>query len=101
MIQKYIPKRLIEFIKRVLGTPVFQRIIKNSSYLLSATGFTVALGMVQAVYELRIISVAEYGLLAAIKTFSTAANQLTSFRIHEMVVRYMRLYTEQKNKGHS
>lgn len=97
MIEKYIPKKLREWVKRVLGTPVFQRIIKNSSYLLSATGVTVVLGMVQAVYELRIITVAEYGLLAVIKTFSTAANQLTSFRIHEMVVRYMRLFTEQKN----
>ncbi len=98
MIEKYIPKKILDWIKRVLGTPVFERIIKNSSYLLGANGITVALGMVQSVFELRIISVAELGLLAVIKTFSSAANQLTSFRINEMVVRYMRLYIEQKDE---
>ena len=95
MIEKYVPKKIIALVKRVLGTPVFQRIIKNASYLLSATGITMVLAIIQGIFVFRIISPEDWGLLGAIFTFTTAANKITGFRINELVVRYMRLFIEE------
>ncbi|MBN2501891.1 MAG: oligosaccharide flippase family protein [Anaerolineales bacterium] len=79
---------------RLFQTEIIRRIIKNSSYLLSATGVTMVLGMVQGIFVLRMIGPEGNGLLGAIAGFTNAANQLASFRIYEMVVRYVRLYEE-------
>ncbi|MDH5506074.1 MAG: oligosaccharide flippase family protein [Anaerolineae bacterium] len=79
---------------RIFETELIRRIVENSSYLVSASGFTAALGMVQNVYIARMLTVAEFGLFGAIKTFTNVLNRFTSFRINELVVRYVRLFEE-------
>jgi O-antigen/teichoic acid export membrane protein len=79
---------------RIFSTEVIRRIVKNTSYLLSATGINMILGIVQGVFILRMIGPEGNGLLGAISGFTNAANQLASFRIYELVIRYVRVYEE-------
>src|SRR3990172_7014926 len=73
-----------------------RRIVKNSSYLVSATVLAAAMGMLQNSFQYRALGAAGIGLLAAVATFSNVINRFTSFRIDELVVKYVRLYEERK-----
>jgi O-antigen/teichoic acid export membrane protein len=86
--------RLQALYLRVFDTDFMRRIVRNSSYLVSATVFAAGLGFVQGVLQGRLLGPGGLGLLAAIATFSNTLNRLTSFRIDELVVRYVRLYQE-------
>lgn len=87
--------------RRAFKTKMLQRIVRNSGYLVSATVFAAAMGMVQNAFSFRVIGVAGAGLIAALGTFTNVLNRLTSFRIDEMVVRHIRLYEERKEHDKS
>lgn len=87
-----------ELIKRVTETDTLRRILMNSGYLVTASGFTAGLGMVQGIFVARLIGPAGLGLYGAIKTLSNSANRFTSFRINEMTVRYVRYFEEENQK---
>ncbi|TAK13022.1 MAG: hypothetical protein EPO32_06605 [Anaerolineae bacterium] len=86
--------RLRALYHRVFETEILRRIVRNSSYLVSATVFAAAMGMLQNAFQYRVLGVAGAGLLAALATFTNVLNRLTAFRIDELVVRYVRLYQE-------
>lgn len=81
--------------ERIFETELLRRIVKNSSYLVSATGITMVLGVLQASFVTRLIGPALFGLLGSIRTFANILNRFTSFRINEMVVRNVRQFEEQ------
>lgn len=83
-----------ELFNRAFETDILRRIVANSSYLVSATVFSAAMGMVQNIFMFRILGPAGTGLVSALEGFTNVINRLTSFRIHELVVRYVRLYEE-------
>lgn len=89
-------ERLEQLYLRVFDTELLRRILRNSSYLVSATVLSAAIGMVQGAIQVRVIDVAGLGLLAAMGNFTNVLNRFTSFRIDELVVRYVRHYEERK-----
>src|SRR3989304_8722037 len=89
-------ERLEQLYLRVFDTELLRRIVRNSSYLVSATVLTAGMGAVQGAIQVRVVGVAGIGLLAAIASFTNFLNRFTSFRIDELVVRYVRLYEERK-----
>lgn len=85
-----IKNKVSEFIK----DDILRRIIANTGYLFSAQGFVAVLSIVRGILEARLLGVDGLGLLAVINTFSSSLNKLTSFRIGESVVRFVRRYEE-------
>lgn len=83
---------------RVFDSEIMRRILRNSSYLVSATVLAAALGMVQNAFQARVLGVASFGLMAAMATFTNVINRFTAFRIDELVVKYVRLFEERKEK---
>ncbi len=81
---------------RVFDSEFMRRILRNSSYLVSATVFAAALGMLQSAFQFRALEAAGAGLFAAMGTFTNVLNRFTAFRIDELVVKYVRLYEERK-----
>jgi O-antigen/teichoic acid export membrane protein len=81
---------------RVFDSDFMRRILRNSTYLVSATVFSAALGMVQSAFQFRALEAAGAGLFAAMGTFTNVLNRFTAFRIDELVVKYIRLYEERK-----
>jgi len=60
--------------------------------LFSSTGISVALGMLQSIFAARLLGVDQLGLLGTITVFSSTINRLFSFRMSELVVRYLGEY---------
>ncbi len=81
---------------RVFDSDFMRRILRNSSYLVSATVLAAAIGMLQNAFQARVLGVAGFGLMAVMATFTNVINRFTAFRIDELVVKYVRLFEERK-----
>jgi O-antigen/teichoic acid export membrane protein len=64
-------------------------VLKNTSYLFSSNTITAALGMVNSILVTRLLGVDGLGLVAIIQTFTSNINRLLSFRMSEVVVKYL------------
>lgn len=85
-----LPPKVMYFFENEL----FRRIIRNSSYLFSATGISAFFSMIQGVLAARLLGVEMFGVLGTITMFVSVINKLASFRIGEMVVKYVSEYEE-------
>jgi hypothetical protein len=74
-------------------------IIKNSGYLFSSNSAAVVLTAVQGILAARLLGVEGYGVLAAtIIPFVSNINRLLSFRMSELVVKYVGQYLVEGRK---
>jgi O-antigen/teichoic acid export membrane protein len=78
-----------EFMQRFLGHPLIQRVMRNTGYLFSAQTISAALSMGQGILAARLLGVEGAGLVGIITQFASNLNQLTSFRMGELVVSYV------------
>lgn len=76
------------------ANPLIARVIKNSGYLFSATGITAVISMVQGILAARLLGVEGFGILGAITMFTSVVNKFVSFRMGELVIKYIGQYTE-------
>lgn len=82
---------------RLFQHELIRRVVKNSGYLFSATGTAAAISMLQGILVARLLSVENFGILGAIMMFTSVINNLVSFRMGELVIRYVAHYTEQND----
>ena len=69
--------------------PLLGRVVRNSSYLFSSSAISAVLSVVQMILVVRLLDPDEYGLATGIiMVFATSVNQLLSFRMSEVVVKY-------------
>ena len=74
---------------RLHDDPLLQRVIRNSSYLFSSSAVSAVLSAAQMILVVRLLDVDEYGMATGIiMVFATSVNQLLSFRMSEVVVKY-------------
>ncbi len=78
----------------LLENPLIARVIKNSGYLFSATGITAVISMVQGILAARLLGVEGFGILGTITMFTSVVNKFVSFRMGELVIKYVGQYTE-------
>jgi O-antigen/teichoic acid export membrane protein len=64
-------------------------VLKNTSYLFSSNTISAALGMVSSIFVTRLLGVGGLGLVATVQTFASNINRLLSFRMSEVVVKYL------------
>jgi O-antigen/teichoic acid export membrane protein len=64
-------------------------VVRGSAYLFSGTGISAALGMLQGILVTRLIGVEGLGVVTAVVTFASNIHRLFSFRMSEVVVRYL------------
>jgi O-antigen/teichoic acid export membrane protein len=79
---------------KFLKNPLFRRVILNSGYLFSATGISAALSMFQSMLAGKLLGVAGFGILGTITTFTSVINRLLSFRMGELVIKYVGQYSQ-------
>jgi O-antigen/teichoic acid export membrane protein len=82
---------------RFVQNPLIQRVLRNSGYILSANTASAALSFVQTLMAARLLGVAGYGTLGVITVFASNVNRLTSFRMGELVIRYVGKYSVEEN----
>jgi O-antigen/teichoic acid export membrane protein len=65
-------------------------VVKNSSYLLSSNAVSILLSMLQGIFAARLLGADGFGIVAAVVIpFTSSINRLLSFRMSELVVKYM------------
>src|SRR6266498_5123980 len=80
--------------------PLLQRVVRNSSYLFSSSAISAVLSVIQSIIVLRLLDPGQYGLATGIiMLFATSVNQLLSFRMSEVVVKYAGEALAHENKG--
>lgn len=90
--------RLQILINRFLNNELILPIVKNAGYLFSATGITAVMNMLQSILVGRILGPSMFGILAALFSFTTVVNMFASFRMNELVVRYVGHYQENNDQ---
>lgn len=78
--------------------PLIQRVLRNSGYLFSGNAISAALGLVQNILMVRLLGIEQYGLATGIMLFATNVNRFLSFRMSEVVTKYMGEALAQGNK---
>jgi O-antigen/teichoic acid export membrane protein len=71
---------------------ILRRVLRNSSYLFAAN----VVNVLMLVLTTRLLGVSAYGALGTITSFGAGVNRLLSFRMSDVVVRYMGEYMERK-----
>ena len=66
---------------------ILRRLIKNSGHLLSGNVISAALGFAQGILAVRLIGIADWGLVTTVITFASNINRLLTFRMSEVVVK--------------
>jgi O-antigen/teichoic acid export membrane protein len=64
-------------------------VLKNTSFLFSSNSITAAVSMAGSILATRLIGYAGFGLVGIIQTFASNINRLLSFRMSEVVVKYL------------
>jgi O-antigen/teichoic acid export membrane protein len=75
--------------------PKLHKIVRDSSYLFSANMVNMVLGVVQSSLSARLLGVEGFGLLGIITAYASTINNLFSFRMGELVVKYLGDYLEE------
>lgn len=78
----------------LFANPLITRVIKNSGYLFSATGITAGISMLQGILAARLLGVAGFGILGTITMFTSVVNKFISFRMGELVIKYVGQFSE-------
>jgi len=78
---------------RLFGNELIRRVVKNSGYLFSATGAAAALSMLQSILVARLLGVTDFGILGTITLFTSVINKFASFRMSELVIKYVGQYS--------
>ena len=85
---------LLKPFQRFFENELIRRLVKNSSYLFSSTSISAALSMLQGILVARLLGVESFGVLGTITLFTSVVNKLASFRMSELVVKYVGEYSE-------
>ncbi len=95
-------KRLTNKIQQIWRQdPIFQRVLKNTGYLFSATTISLVLVFVQSILVARLLGVVAFGLITIVMAFVTNINRLFSFRMGEYVIRFFGKELTEGNLTHA
>lgn len=86
--------RLRVLFHRLFQNELIRRVVKNSGYLFSATGISAVLSMAQSILAARLLGVAGFGILGTITVFTSLVNNFASFRMSELVIKYVGHFSE-------
>ena len=90
--------KLQAIIANVTKNELILRIVKNSGYLFSATGISSAMSAFQSILAGRLLGPSVFGILGALTSFTSVVNRFASFRMNELVVKYVGHYQENQEQ---
>ncbi len=67
-------------------------VIRNSGHLFSGNTIGTALSLVQSIFAAKLLGVENVGVMGVVTVFASTVNRLFSFRMGELVVKYMDQY---------
>lgn len=88
----------MSFISKFTSDPLFTKIIRSSSSLLSNNTLALGLIVIQGIMATRLLGPAGFGLIGVVMAFASTINSIFSFRMSELVVRYGGEYINKDDK---
>lgn len=93
---------MLERIRTWTQDSLLKGVIKNSSYLFSSNAVSILLSMLQGIFAARLLGAQGYGIVAAVVIpFTSDINRLLSFRMSELVVKYVGQFLVEGKKEHA
>jgi len=86
--------RFQRWMERLVQSELIRRLLRNSSYLFSSVSIAAGIGMLQGILSARLLGVAAFGMLGTIIMFTSMINKFASFRMGELVVKYVSAFSE-------
>lgn len=80
---------------------LLRKVVRNTGYLFSSNTLGMGLGIVQSVFAARLLGVAGFGTQGAVIAFVSSIDRLFSFRMGELVVKYLGQFLAQEKKDHA
>lgn len=77
---------------------LLSRVTLNSSYLFSANSVSMVISAVQSILMTRMVGAYGVGIVGSVTKFSSSISRLLSFRMGELVVKYVSQFLEQGRK---
>ncbi|MCE1254188.1 MAG: oligosaccharide flippase family protein [Anaerolineae bacterium] len=77
---------------------ILRLVLKNTGYMFSGTGLSLIMNMLQSIFAARLLGVAGVGLISVVTIYASTVNRLFSFRMSEVVVKYMGGYLSEGRK---
>ena len=78
--------------------PILRKLARNFGYLFSSNMISAGLSMLQGIFSARLLGVAGFGTLGTITIFVTVINKITSFRMGELVIKYVGEFNENNDQ---
>ncbi len=91
---------MLNWMRSWWGDPRLRSVLQNSGYLFSSNSAAIVLSMLQSVFAARLLGAEDFGLLSAtVIPFVSTVNRLLSFRMSELVVKYLGEYLATGERG--
>ncbi len=90
-----------EKFEQLFQNELVRRMVRNSGYLFSTTGISAAASMLQGILAARLLGATGFGILGTIMLFTSMINNFASFRMGELVVKYVGHFTEHDDQAHA
>ena len=81
--------------------PLLQRVVRNTGYLFGSNTVTMGLSMLQSILAARLLGIFDFGVLGTITVFATTLNRLFSFRMGEIIIKYLGDYLAENRLDHA
>ncbi len=81
--------------------PLLQRVVRNTGYLFGSNTITMGLSMLQSILAARLLGIFDFGVLGTITVFATTLNRLFSFRMGEIIIKYLGDYLAENRLDHA
>lgn len=94
----FLADRLERYFPGIFGNELVRRLVRNSGYLFSATSVSAVISMLQSILAARLLGVTDFGILGTITVFTSVVNKFASFRMSELVIKYVGEYTVNKDQ---
>jgi O-antigen/teichoic acid export membrane protein len=87
--------------KHLEEDPLLQRVVRNTGYLFGSNTVTMGLSMLQSILAARLLGIYDFGVLGTITVFATTLNRLFSFRMGEIIIKYLGDYLAENRPDHA
>jgi len=81
--------------------PLLQRVVRNTGYLFGSNSITMGISMLQSILAARLLGIFDFGVLGTITVFATTLNRLFSFRMGEIIIKYLGDYLAENRLDHA
>lgn len=94
----FVYNKTMSLFSKFTSDPLFTKIIRSSSSLLSNNTIALGLSVIQGIMATRLLGPTDFGLIGVVMAFASTINSIFSFRMSEVVVKYAGEYINKADK---